>query len=117
MSWNKDWFSHDKRFKKDYWDNIANQTHFLNSLASEFHLKTVTDWYRVTSSLIKKKGGTVQSAFDFLITKKGFLKKYSNSLLSALNTIYPHENWEGRDLQSDPQVKLISITRSIAHPN
>lgn len=84
MSWNKEWFVHDKRFKKDYWDNIANQAHFLNSLASEFHLNKVTDWYRITSSLIKKKGGTVQ-VHSFLTFKKiGVSKKVQKLFVECI---------------------------------
>lgn len=62
-----------------FWESKENERRFLDEVATKYNLESVSDWRKVTASLIKKCGG------------QGLLKKYKGSLAAALKRNYPGE--------------------------
>lgn len=46
-----------------FWNNEENIRGFLDKIAREYHVEHVTQWKRITASLIKSKGGNVITIF------------------------------------------------------
>jgi hypothetical protein len=63
-----------------YWNNIANQKDFLQSLADELGIDTSKpeQWSQIKKEDVLKRGGS------------GLIAEYGNSLTRALETIYPN---------------------------
>lgn len=58
-SWKREWFPNAPKYPATYWESSDNQKQFLDSIASQYNLTKVTDWQKISSSLIKSKGGRV----------------------------------------------------------
>jgi hypothetical protein len=68
------------RVPKGYWDNIENRKHFMNQLGKTLGFKTVEDWYKLTTSMVKSHGGSV------LLMQMGSISK-------LVSSVYPDHNW------------------------
>ena len=66
---------------KQRWNNLDVQRSFLEKFANENGIKTTNDWNKITTKQILEFGG------------RGLLQKYNRSLQTALETIFPHEEW------------------------
>lgn len=59
IKWELEWFSNLPRYGRGHWLSYENQLNFLDSIAMKYHVSQPNDWKRITSSLIKSKGGQV----------------------------------------------------------
>jgi hypothetical protein len=66
---------------RGYWNQMENQTEFMNWLGKELGFKTLDDWYKVSHKDIQEKGG------------EGLLNKYGRSTFNLLSSIYPQHTW------------------------
>lgn len=48
-----------QKYSPDYWSRISNHREFLDSIAVDYHLSKPSDWKRVSSQLVTKRGGKV----------------------------------------------------------
>lgn len=60
IEWKREWFTRKHKYGSEYWESQENCRIFLDSVAKENGIATAQDWRRVTSSVIKKKGGMVK---------------------------------------------------------
>lgn len=100
IKWEREWFEYLPKYPDSYWDSTENQRNFLDSIASEYHIRQSRDWKRVSKTVIKNKGG------------QGLLSRYNNSLLDALKAVYPRDQW---DELSAPQNLKKSVIMSESH--
>lgn len=70
--------------KRNHWSDPTIRRAFMDDLAKQSGVKNLSDWRKVTTDLIRKKGGN------------GLLQKYGNSVMSLLVATYGKE-MEGRD--------------------
>lgn len=64
INWKREWF-HVPRFSPTYWNSRDNTISFLDSIAKETNITSLTDWRRITVTFIKSKGGFVRNfGFD-----------------------------------------------------
>lgn len=63
IEWKREWFNI-PRFSQEHWNSRDNTTKFLDGIAKETNITTLTDWRRITITFIKSKGGFV-SDFGF----------------------------------------------------
>jgi hypothetical protein len=104
----KIWKFLDTTVPKGYWEKISNQKECLESIGHILGVRTLEDWYRVSTSAIQKLGGG------------GMLSYYDYSLQQgidiiilihrkALRAIYPHYNWIPSKFNSVPRNHWSSI--------
>lgn len=55
--WNPGWF----QLRATTWIDKSNQLRFVESLRERYDIQRLTDWRRVTASLIRRNGGEVVS--------------------------------------------------------
>lgn len=60
-----------------FWDVKENQKQFFDSLAKKLHIKSPSDWGKVTSQYVKENKGS------------SLLHMYNNSVSNALRYVYP----------------------------
>jgi hypothetical protein len=60
-----------------YWTDIQTQKWFLEKIAVRLKVKTLDDWYGVTSIAIANEGG------------RGLLRIYGGSIINMLRVLYP----------------------------
>lgn len=68
IPWNAKWFQA-ARYPRDYFESPGNQRVFLDQLSSTYKLTSISDWRRITMSLIKNHGGKV-FLFYFVFTSQ-----------------------------------------------
>jgi len=74
-----------RKFNKvpqSYWESITNQRNFLEEIAKNLNITQLDDWYRVTQTDLKKRGGSA------------LLKRYGYSVRKILLELYPDHNWK-----------------------
>ena len=60
-SWHRQWFRLPFQiFPKQHWDKLSNQRKFLRSIEKQFLISQISQWQRVTMTLLKAKGGSVR---------------------------------------------------------
>jgi hypothetical protein len=86
----------DQKFNKSlgYWENIQNQRSFLDNIGKELGLKDIKDWYHVTQSQIKAKGGS------------RLLNLYRGSSAALLKSVYNNLKWKGFKFSKKNTIKL-----------
>lgn len=67
---------------KEFWEDVANQRQFVDYLTREFAIQGLDDWYNVSLSEIKSRGGD------------SLLNLYEGSLAKLLSTLYPDHSWQ-----------------------
>lgn len=87
INWKNEWFIYAPKFTKKYWNSLENQRNFLDKIRTQFSITALTDWRRVSLTLIQKKGGKVL-VFAIPCNLKGLLHKYNGSIISALEAVY-----------------------------
>jgi len=70
---------------------IENQRKFFDQIALEKKIQTLEGWYDISSSFIQQRGGA------------SILVKYNGSLIKALCTIYPENNFQLWKFEKVPQ--------------
>ena len=83
MDWKLEWFPHLTEYFNGFWNKKKNQRNFMTKFAKKFHIKKPEDWGNITLNLFMQAGGT------------SVLDHYENSLLKALENIYPGL-WENK---------------------
>lgn len=59
IEWKQDWFPHIPKYSSSFWQQEFNQRDFLSRVATTYKLETLSDWSRISSTLIKNNGGAV----------------------------------------------------------
>lgn len=70
-----------ERLPKSHWEDKRNQRAFLEELASKLNVTTKEGWRGVTTAEVERFGGV------------GLLARHGRSLLNALESVYPEEEW------------------------
>jgi len=70
-----------ERVPTSFWSEKLHQREYFDWLATEFQLRSFSDWYRIKVADVLKRGG------------RGVLKYHDNSLMNSLKSIYPEYNW------------------------
>ena len=65
-----------------YWTDVDIQKQFLESIFRELEMKTLDDWYKVSTKEVRDRGGY------------RLMDLYSGSLMKALQLIYPQHKWD-----------------------
>jgi hypothetical protein len=80
-----------ERVPKNYWNDRQNRRALFDQLGKQLGVSTLDDWYQVRASHLSAKGAG------------GFLRRYyQDSLLKALEDIYPEKKWEPWRLKKVP---------------
>eukprot|EP01114_Cavostelium_apophysatum_P020910 TRINITY_DN7146_c0_g1_i1.p1 TRINITY_DN7146_c0_g1~~TRINITY_DN7146_c0_g1_i1.p1 ORF type:complete len:487 (-),score=70.02 TRINITY_DN7146_c0_g1_i1:20-1480(-) len=83
------WSVHDfpnaHKVSHSYWKDLKNQRQFLDDLAAELHIQHPKDWGYVTRKIVEERGGLT------------LLSYCGDSLLRALQTVYPETKWNVAD--------------------
>lgn len=64
-----------------FWSDLEHQREFIRVLEKELKIEHLDDWYKITPSQVRKRGGA------------GLLNHYAGSLLRALEAVYPDHKW------------------------
>lgn len=80
------------KLPQNYWNSMANKRAFLDSLATQLHLESPTDWRRVSAVQLRHLGGA------------GLLKKYSGSMFAMLEDVY------GKQQHADAALSRARVT-------
>jgi hypothetical protein len=67
---------------KNYWTDINHQKEFMDKIATDLSVTSVSDWYSVQTTAVITKGGTP------------LLNKYGRSLQKVLEAVYPEHTWD-----------------------
>lgn len=59
IQWKQEWFSSTPRFPKSHWNSQENCKLFMDDVAKKNHIKTQSDWRKVTIGVLRKNGGSV----------------------------------------------------------
>eukprot|EP01118_Nematostelium_gracile_P009096 TRINITY_DN3048_c0_g2_i1.p1 TRINITY_DN3048_c0_g2~~TRINITY_DN3048_c0_g2_i1.p1 ORF type:complete len:398 (-),score=57.98 TRINITY_DN3048_c0_g2_i1:17-1066(-) len=70
------------RVARGTWANPASHRDFVNKLAKEFNISNMEDWYNITRTKIRKKGGLA------------FLIKYQYSVGKAISSVLSEHPWD-----------------------
>lgn len=62
---------------KNYYKSLDNQRQFLDHISVELNVNNLDDWYNITATEFRKRGGD------------GVLHHYNGSISKMLKTLYP----------------------------
>ena len=79
---------------KNYWEKESNQREFMESLYTQYDMKSLDNWLKVSVDEFKEKGGG------------GLLSHYHHNFPLLLSSIYPHHHWD---------LPLIKIKSKLLH--
>lgn len=74
--------------------DLSKQKEFLDKLASKHSILESRDWESVTVGLLKLERAKVTILKSLSNKWKGLLVSYNGSILQALKTLYPNQEWE-----------------------
>lgn len=82
---------------KDYWNNPKHQRNFFEFISSQLGVKSMDEWYAVNSKDVQHK--------DF----QHIMKLYNESLVQALNSIFPEFPWQPHKFSQLPRGFFLEI--------
>lgn len=74
-------WSFEEKVDPKFWDNEKNQRSFMQSVANQFGLKSLEDWYRISPKQLKENGGTT------------ILIKNGRTISKLISTIFKEHTW------------------------
>lgn len=61
IEWKREWFVNLPLIPKNHWESMENQRKFFEELAVHVNAKNPRDWRKISTTLIKHRGGLVTS--------------------------------------------------------
>lgn len=80
IKWQRRWFSNIHRFPRSHWDSEENCRRFIDEISINSNIQTISDWRKISTTLIKNRGGVV-SCFDFLFIGRDFFENIETLFL------------------------------------
>lgn len=62
IDWKREWFPRVSKYPKTYWNSFENCRKFMEVIASGAHIRSPSEWRKVSFALIKSEGGMVRLA-------------------------------------------------------
>lgn len=100
MNWKEE---RQESYSKQFWDSQSNRIKFFDEISVRYGLSGPDDWRKLSSSLIKRNGGS------------GVLKKYEGSILRALQDTFTNINWGVGNGTSLPQQRMKKVVETLGN--